>query len=371
MLLSFAQFEREVSGERIRDKIAASKARGMWLGGVAPVGYKINNRQLEVNEDEVPVARHIYERYLTLGSVHLLKQELDRKGIKSPARISLKGKAYGGMNLSRGALYAILKNPAYAGKISHKGKIHEGLHDGIISVETWERVQTKLKEQSVARTEATKRNTLLQGLIYDRDGNLYGPTYTCRHNRQYCYYVSHVSTGKQDGVATRLPAHGLERVIEKALRQDVKRLMGAGNDSALEYVLARHDRIPADDLIRGCIERVTIGPNQITLKVNPTKFHTLVKNHLGVKIEADQDVFEMTVPFKMGKAWRGELVIAPEKKDIFSMPPHKLKKLIQGMVWRDEHFDGLTLKDIAVRERCSEGYVGTAIFTAFEFPHSV
>ena len=149
VLLSFAQFEREVSGERIRDKIAASKARGMWMGGVPPIGYKIEHRQLVVNPDEVKLARHIFDRYLALGNVRSLKAELDREGIKSPKRKSLTGKTYGGSSLSRGALYWVLKNPAYIGKISHKGKIHEGLHEGIIPLDTWERVQIKLKEQTV------------------------------------------------------------------------------------------------------------------------------------------------------------------------------------------------------------------------------
>ena len=143
VLLSFAQFEREVSGERIRDKIAASKAKGMWMGGVAPVGYTIKNRQLIKYEPEVKLAQHIFERYLNLKSVLDLKRDLELQNIKSPVRKSLKGKIYGDMNFSRGALYAILKNPAYIGKISHKGKIHEGLHEGIIPVDLWQQVQKR------------------------------------------------------------------------------------------------------------------------------------------------------------------------------------------------------------------------------------
>ncbi len=370
VLLSFAQFEREVSGERIRDKIAASKARGMWMGGVPPVGYKIEHRQLVVNSDEVKMARHIFDRYLALGNVRSLKADLDREGIKSPKRKSLTGKPYGGSSFSRGALYWVLKNPAYIGKISHKGKIHQGLHEGIILFDTWERVQLKLKEQTVERTKQTKRRFMLQGLVYDMEGTLYGPVFTSRHDRQYCYYVS--QNIKQDrehpnSIMARLPGHDLETTVEKALRQEIRRLTAEEEGPVLEHILKHHQDIPAHDFVRTCVERVSIGLNQMTIRVKTAGFHKLAETHLGVKAEDRDEIFEITVPFKIGKAKKGAIVIRPEgSKDIFDLPPPELKKLVQGVVWCEEHFSGMTLKDIAHREMYSEAYVGTAIFGSFK-----
>ncbi len=374
VLLSFAQFEREVSGERIRDKIAASKAKGMWMGGVAPVGYMIENRQLVRYEGEVKLARHIFERYLALKSVLRLKRELELQNIKSPIRKSLKGKAYGDMNFSRGALYAILKNPAYIGKISHKGKIHKGLHEGIIPVELWKQVQAQLREQTVARTKQTKHRHMLQGLIFDPDGTVYSPTFTKRHGRQYRYYISQNLAQNREhpyGIMSRLPAQEIETFIENNLRSDIARLVGGKEGTARTYILDHHHTIPGQKLVRACVERVTVGLNTIELSINPAGFKGLVNTYLNLTIEGESGTFRIDLPFTVGKARSGAIVIEPDgPKDIFDLPPAKLKKLVQGFLWRDEHFDGLTLKEIARREGFSEAYVGTAIFSSFDILQS-
>lgn len=257
VLLSFAQFEREVSGERIRDKIAASKARGMWMGGVPPVGYKIEHRQLVVNPNEVKLARHVFNRYLALGNVRSLKAELDQEGIKSPKRKSLTGKSYGGSSFSRGALYWVLKNPAYIGKISHKGKIHEGLHEGIIPFNVWEKTQLRLKDQTVKRTTQTKRRYMLQGLVYDTDGTLYSPTFTRRHNRQYCYYISQNLSQNRNhphGIMSRLPAHEIETLVEKTIREEINKFCKETDESVFRHILKHQDAMPIYDLVRTCVE---------------------------------------------------------------------------------------------------------------------
>ena len=136
MLLSFAQFEREVTAERIRDKIAASKAKGMWMGGTPPLGYEPNGRSLAIVEEQAAVVREIYDRYLKIGNVRLMAEQLATAGIQSPTRRSLKGRHFGGRPLSDGNIYAILKNPIYAGDIAHHGKIYAGQHPPIIERET-------------------------------------------------------------------------------------------------------------------------------------------------------------------------------------------------------------------------------------------
>jgi site-specific DNA recombinase len=143
VLLSFAQFEREVTGERIRDKIAASKRKGMWMGGYPPLGYDVRDRRLVINQAEAEQVRAIYELYLERGSVRLLKRELDRRSVVSKVRISRRGLRSGGHSFYRGALYELLANPIYLGEIRHKGERYPGQHAPILDRESWERVQQR------------------------------------------------------------------------------------------------------------------------------------------------------------------------------------------------------------------------------------
>ncbi len=142
VLLSFAQFERKIAGERIRDKIAASKKKGLWMGGNVPLGYEVKNRALVINQAQANKVRLIYKRYLALGSVHALAEDLDRKNIRSHRRITQSGKTIGGRLLTRGHLYLILKNPLYLGMVVHKGRTYPGLHKPIIAPESWRRFRS-------------------------------------------------------------------------------------------------------------------------------------------------------------------------------------------------------------------------------------
>src|SRR5437764_8188431 len=149
VLLSFAQFEREVAGERIRDKIAASKQKGMWMGGMPPLGYECHDHKLIVIPDEAETVRHIFRRYAALGSVRLLKAELDATGIRSKSWVISSGRSWGGKPLARGALYLMLKNQIYRGEIVHKDQHYPGEHDPIIDETLWQAVQAKLDLNAV------------------------------------------------------------------------------------------------------------------------------------------------------------------------------------------------------------------------------
>src|SRR5713226_7950982 len=151
VLLSFAQFEREVTGERIRDKIAASRRKGLWTGGVVPLGYDLRERRLVINPAEAEVVRQIFRRYLELGYVRLLKDELDRRGMVSKPHHSGNGARPRGYSFSRGALYALLSNPLYVGEIRHRGVRHPGQHQPIIDRELWDKVQEQLQEHTRRR----------------------------------------------------------------------------------------------------------------------------------------------------------------------------------------------------------------------------
>ena len=172
MLLSFAQFEREIAGERIRDKIAASKAKGMWMGGNVPLGYDVRERKLVVREAEASTVRMIFQRYAELGSVALLEAELERAGIVGKRREGAGGVLSGGKRFSRGALYLMLQNWLYRGNVAHKEKIYPGQHEAIIEPELWRAVQDRLaagrRERSMA--VGAEAPSLLSGLIFDSDG---------------------------------------------------------------------------------------------------------------------------------------------------------------------------------------------------------
>ena len=153
VLLSFAQFEREVTGERIRDKTAASKRKGIWMGGCPSIGYDVCDRRLVVNQAEAATVRQIYQRYLKTGSVPKLKRDLDRDGVVSKISVSRKGIRSGGQSFSRGALYELLSYPIYIGEIRHKRERHPGQHEAIVERSLWEKVQKHLQDRTARPTE--------------------------------------------------------------------------------------------------------------------------------------------------------------------------------------------------------------------------
>src|SRR5438128_2292760 len=173
VLLSFAQFERELAGERVRDKIAASKKKGMWMGGVAPLGYEVRERKLVVIEGGAETVRHIFRRYAALGSVRLLKEELDAAGIRSKQWTSTAGRSWGGKPFARGALYLMLQNRIYRGEIVHNQESHLGEHKPIIDQPLWDVVQTQLAGNAAQHNDCgkTRQPSLLAGMLFDRDGN--------------------------------------------------------------------------------------------------------------------------------------------------------------------------------------------------------
>jgi site-specific DNA recombinase len=192
VLLSFAQFEREVTGERIRDKIAASKRKGMWMGGVPPLGYDVRDRRLLINPVEADTVRYIYECYLKLGSVRQLSKELEQRGIVSKVRVSRTGVKSGGCRFSRGALYELLANPIYICEIRHKQERHPGEHEPILPKEVWERAQQRLNENAARGRGSANRSIAspLAGKVVDADGQPLYVQGAAKGRRRYRYYVS-------------------------------------------------------------------------------------------------------------------------------------------------------------------------------------
>jgi site-specific DNA recombinase len=225
VLLSFAQFEREVIGERIRDKVAGSKRKGMWMGGTTPMGYDVRERKLVVNQHEADIVRHIYECYLALGSVRQLKKELDERGVGSAIKVTRKGTPRGGKRFSRGALYCLLANPVYVGRIRHKGVQHPGQHEAIVSDELWNQVQERLRNHAMRHGEGHKTEALrspLAGKLFDKNGEPLYVQGAANGQRRYRYYVSrHVVCGETVDAehVWRIGAPELEQAIARAAQE--------------------------------------------------------------------------------------------------------------------------------------------------------
>jgi site-specific DNA recombinase len=192
VLLSFAQFEREVTSERIRDKIAASKQKGPWMGGLVPLGYDVSERRLLINNSEAETVQAIFNRYLGLGSVRLLMEDLNSNGFRSKVRIAKNGNRWGGNQFFRGALYELLSNPIYLGEIRHKGICHSGLHEPIIERELWDKTQLLLRSHTARRASRTRKSAVspLTGKLFDDSGQSLTPSHAVKGERRYRYYVS-------------------------------------------------------------------------------------------------------------------------------------------------------------------------------------
>jgi site-specific DNA recombinase len=241
ILLSFAQFEREVTGERIRDKIAASKKKGMWMGGLVPLGYDLEGRRLVPNAKEPELLCKIFSLYLKVGCVSKLAVQLNRDKIRSKVCITRTGAHLGGVPFARGALYALLRNRLYIGEIRHRDKWYAGEHKGIVPRDLWDKVQAQLNSNLQTRHKRAREqaSSLLTGLVEDAAGNRFTPSFTIKRGRRYRYYVSQLAIknlADDHNGPTRVPAHELEsRVTQKLLAllksdAEVFDRLGAEND---------------------------------------------------------------------------------------------------------------------------------------------
>jgi len=270
VLLSFAQFEREVTGERIRDKIAASKKKGMWMGGPVPLGYEVQDRKLVINEEEAATVRNIFERYVEIGAGQPLLDELREQGIRTKQRVYKDGTVRGDVLFTRGSLFHLLKNRIYHGEIVHKGKANPGEHEAIIDDDLWERVQLRIAENTVDRKlrRNAKEASLLAGMIVDGLGRKMSPSHTVRKGKRYRYYVTQASEIVDDSPAWRLPAHDIEkRVVAKLAgflsdQKAIRKLVGTGDAAKLAAAIARCE-LTAEKLQSSTYHRRTKVPTLI------------------------------------------------------------------------------------------------------------
>ena len=223
VLLSFAQFEREVTSERIRDKIGASKRKGLWVGGVVPLGYQAKDRKITVIADEAKTVRHIFRRYLDLGSLNLLLTDLRRTAIKTKFRPLSNGRTIGGIPFTRGSLASLLRNRFYISEVKYKGEVFPGEQSAILDRALFEAVQTKLDQQRTNHAKIRQQSrSLLMGRIFDDRGNRMTPSHAVKNGVRYRYYISSALVqGQSDKAAKvdRVPATEIEKLILGAVRK--------------------------------------------------------------------------------------------------------------------------------------------------------
>jgi site-specific DNA recombinase len=271
VLLSFAQFEREVTGERIRDKIAASKKKGIWMGGVVPLGYRVEARALHIVEDHAEMVRGLFKRYLEVRSVARLKEILDAEDVRLPIRIDGKGRSTGGGLFSRGHIYKIFSNPIYIGQIAHKGVVHEGQHPAILDRELWNTVRQSLKDNLSAksqRRDGQSTNALLVGKLFDDRDNLMTPSWSKRGSKRWSYYVSQAmlrGDKANAGSVARVSAPEIESRVIQAIggfdqEKNSHAVHGDRHPSRDDVWSAQNADTPPDhhERIRSRIERVTL-----------------------------------------------------------------------------------------------------------------
>lgn len=393
VLLSFAQFEREVAGERIRDKIAASKRRGMWMGGHPPLGYDVKDRKLVVNEQEAKRVRHICTRYLELQSVRALKKDLDASGIRSKSHIWKDGTAHGGVPISRGALYLILKSPLYRGLISHKGQIHHGEHEPIIDEDLFAAVQATLDSRGPGETAKKKRESLalLKGLLFDGKGHRLQPTHSNKHGRKYSYYVSAPMLrdvrNYPDGL--RVPAADLEKLILDTLAARLRDetwltavVSQVDEASRIDQVIdaasvlaneVERQPIMKTGILNKLIRRIGVSTKTIKLQVDMVAvLKQLLPNGTdGKPPERMEPVLELAIAgqfIRCGKQVR--LVIDNDDNDQAKPDDRLIQEVVRAQRWFDDLMNGRasSITELARRDKCSAPYISRKINLAFLAP---
>jgi len=355
VLLSFAQFEREVTGERIRDKIAASKAKGMWMGGHPPLGYDIRDRALHINEAEAETVRSIFRLYLEERNVNALRDRLERESVRSKTWTSRAGVEHGGSLLGKGALYHILSSRLYLGEIVHRDKAYPGQHEAIVSAELFEAVQQKLKLGSPAMPSVRPRGytPLLLGKLFDDRGSAMTSAHANKKGVRYFYYVSVAHTiRKNAGTLPRVSAPALDRTILELLAT----LLDA------DWTLGERDRMLA------AVERIDLSAERVCI--------TLLKEALRSDLQSDAEVDAHTIRIERThdlKSKRGRRCILAARAEAARVDRALVRAIVQARRWNGLLASGevASIRDLAARENVCPIYTGQLLPLAFLAPDLV
>jgi DNA invertase Pin-like site-specific DNA recombinase len=384
VLLSFAQFEREVTAERIRDKIAASKKKGLWMGGLVPLGYDAKDRTLVVNEAEARTVRTIFQLYLELGCARRVKEAADRQGLVSKYRRFDSGKTFGGVAFTRGRIYHLLANPVYCGEIRHKRHSYPGQHPAIIDRATFEAVNLRLKANASrvkAQTSAATHSPLV-GKLTDEAGERLTPSHAVRRGKRYCYYVSRrlvAGSGKSDSRGWRLPAAALEGAVARLII-DALEMPSAAQDlidgatpemmtklpsaaRSLSTALSGPDRGPT---LRAIVDSARIEPGLLSVTLCPEA----LAERLGVPLaQISRDARSLVGAFALRRRGvEAKLVLANTPA---SLDRTLVKSVALAWAWFEEIKAGATMQAIADREGVTQRRVAHLVDLAFLAPEIV
>ena len=366
VLLSFAQFEREVTTERIRDKIAASKKKGLWMGGYVPLGYDADGRTLKINATEAETIRSLYCLYLKHRLIRLVKEEAVKLGLRSKRRTNAKGITRGGNYIDRGHIYHILSNPIYAGRIRHKDATYEGQHAAIIDPDIWDNVQTLLVEKaSYDRGQPPKavEPSPLAGKLYDETGDRLTPSHTKKNGRRLRYYISHrliKSSGEKDIAGWRLPAKPLEDQVAKAIPRYLKDnvascILTEPTVESISIAMPVIANIACEkNALFDLIDKISIEPGRIMIALDHKNLAALFEATEQALIE---DALTFTLPFQTRK--RGvetKLIIGhvePEKDQTLIRNLAKAYKWF-GMIKAGYAFDEIIKQEATSRRRIQQ-----------------
>lgn len=372
VLLSFAQYEREVTAERIRDKIAASKKKGMWMGGVPPLGYEPDGRTLKIVAKEAEQVRTLFRLYLELGCVRKLQSELEYRGIRSKRWQTRNGRRMGGKVISRGSLYKILNNPIYIGQIRHREELHQGQHDAIIDESLWQDVQSQLARNVASKARRQKTLSPLAGLLFDEHCNGFTPSHANKKGRRYRYYVNRavLQNRQQDaGSVHRISAPRIEGLVSnwllglltdqptlQAWIVDAKPGISTSDLSTnLDTAKALSEQIAKGktvDLVQSVIVRITVTTVGLSIRYN----QGALLNKIGVK-KAGSSVQEISVQTNLKRRHSEDKLIIASGHTHKDLP--LIKMLVQAHGWLDLVRGGKarTVADIAKRVGMQESYI--------------
>ena len=373
VLLSFAQFEREVTGERIRDKIAASKKKGLWVGGVVPLGYRVNDRKLVVDDQEGATVRLIFSRYLDLGSLPALQRDLRERRIATRKRTLSTGRAIGGVALTNGPLAYMLRNRMYLGEINHRDKSYPGEHQPIIAAELFDAVQAKLTENLRGkRLRHQSSNALLLGKLFDDRGNAMSPSYALKKGVRYRYYISCVlAQGRKDeaGSVHRVAAETVERILRDAIATLSRRrpIDSRLSPQSMTELKAARDKDASDGAQRVAetIDRVVIGSRSIEIRLRDG--HGLESDLIVIPWTPQTFRRKRDVIQPSSDAGNGARPIRPEART------RLLFAIVKARRWLDEIISekGLDVEAIAAREGISERSARMGLSLVFLAPDIV
>jgi site-specific DNA recombinase len=361
VLLSFAQFEREVTSKRIRDKIAASKRKGLWVGGIVPLGYATKERKIIVVEEEAERVRTIFRRYLELGSLNRLMADLRERGIVTKVRLLKTGRTVGGIPFTRGPLAHFLRNRFYIGEVVFKGEVLPGEQPAILDRDLFDAVQAKLNEQRNNHSAARdKSKSLLIGRIYDDRGNRMSPSHVRKGAIKYRYYLSSpLLHGRPEraGSVRRVPAAEVEVLVGSAVRDH----------------LGDCTEIADRDLIRNHVVRVEIQADQLVVELKAARSS-------GPPSAVDNERPVVRIPWKKTPMKRRREIIVPASASPHDRRPIRAETratlvaaIARGRRWLAEIVVGTvtSVEQIAAREKCSTRQVNMTITLAFLTPKLV